>query len=99
MFCRAHALAGADGNCQTVFARWIRTVVLRVEVAERMIRAVEIEIVDAGRRPIELEIPAAWIRFGSVCEIAKRNEQVVGVLLGHFDKRGEREETSFQRER
>src|SRR4029453_15359612 len=85
MFRGAHALARADRNRQTVLARRVRAVVLRVVVAERVIGAVEVQIVDAGRCPIELEIPAAWITFGSVREIAKRNEQMIGVLLPHFD--------------
>ena len=63
-----------------------------------MIGAVEVEIVDAGRRPIEVEVAAAGIRLGSVREIVKRHEQAPQLGVGGLGKCRQLERLSLQRE-
>ncbi len=60
--------------------------------------AVEVDVVDAGRRAIELEVPPARIGFRSVRHVAERHEQPAHVRLIGLDERGQRERTVLQGE-
>src|SRR5262245_62513355 len=92
-----HAFAGANRDRQAILARWIRAVVRRVVVTERMECSIEVEIVDSGGRPLKFEITPAGIGLGAVGQIAKGYEQLAHVLLTDFDERGECQQLSFQR--
>src|SRR3982751_2768868 len=94
-----HSLAGPYRDRQTIFAWRIRAVVAGVVVAERMKRAVEIEIVEARRGSIELEVSAARIGFRSVRQIAEGDEQMIDVLLTNLDERRQGQQASLERER
>src|SRR6185295_6026613 len=91
VFRSAQLFAGADRHFQPVLGRRIRAVVGRVVEAERVERAIEIEIVEAGRGPIELDVAAAVVGLGAVGEIAERHEEPAQVLLARLDERAERE--------
>src|SRR5678815_602026 len=94
-----HALTGAYRDRQSILTRRIRTVIRRVVVAKRVECAIEIEIVDPRRCPLELEVAASWVSFGPVREITKRNEQVRHVLLTDLDEGRQRQQLSFESER
>src|SRR5688500_16939199 len=74
-------LARANGDLQAILARRDRTDVFDIEHAERVIRAIEIEIVDSGRGPVEVQIPPALIRLGAIRQVAERDEQAAHVVL------------------
>src|SRR5207248_866838 len=69
----SNLFARADWNLQTVLGRRIWTLVRGVVVAVRVVRAVEVELVDALRIPIEIEIPAGRVRFGSAGQIVEHH--------------------------
>src|SRR5438093_5040730 len=84
---------------QSILCWWIGTVVAAVVEAVRVVRAVEVQIVDAAGRAIEIDVAAARIRLGAVGEIAERDEQPLHVGLVRLDERAERHRVSLQRER
>src|SRR5437773_5438279 len=57
--------AGANRSLQTVFQRRVRAIEAGVVIAVRMIRAVEIEVVNTGCVAIEIEITASGIGFSA----------------------------------
>src|SRR5215470_11902088 len=66
-------LAGVDRHFQAVFDGRDRTLVGRVVVAVRVVGAVEIDLVDAGRRAIEIHVAPAGIRFGAARHVVERD--------------------------
>ena len=82
-----HAFARADGNRQPILSWRVRAVVRRVVVAERVIGAVEVQIVNARRGALEVEVPPARVGFRPVRQVTERHEQVAQVLLADFDER------------
>src|SRR5215831_990019 len=69
--CRTHAFAGANRQLQPVLRRRIRTFVAGVVVAVREVRPVEIELVDALRVSLEIQIPAAGVRLGAAGQVGE----------------------------
>src|SRR5262245_40245243 len=63
--------ARANRNLEAVFQRRIRTVVHGIVVAKRVIGAIEVDLIDAGRIPGEIEVAAAGICFGTTRQIAE----------------------------
>src|SRR6516165_10804416 len=96
---RGEFFTRADRSLEPALGRRIGAVVRRVEQTERMERTIEVEIVEACRRAIELEIPSALVGLDAVGDIAERYEQAVHVLLIRLDERAERQRLAFQRER
>src|SRR4051812_16857935 len=96
---RSQPLAGADGQLQAALGRGIRTIVRRVEQAERMVRAIEVEIVETGGGALEVEISAARVRLDAVRQVAERNEEAPHVGLIGLDERAERQRLSLERKR
>ena len=92
LFARAH------GNIQAVFPRRHRTVVGRVEQAEGVISAVEVEVVDARRGAIEIEVAAARICFGAVGAIEERDEQPSQLRVTGVGERGQLQRFPLERE-
>src|SRR5467141_2936703 len=66
--------AGADWNLQTVFGRWIGAFVAGVVIAIRMVRAVEVQLVDPGGGPIEIDVAARWIGLRAARQIVEWHE-------------------------
>src|ERR1700722_2956407 len=89
-------LARANRDLQAVFRRGVRAVVVRVVVAVRVIRAVEVEVVDPGAVAIEVEISPGGIGFRSCRQIAERHEQVIEVRRAAFDERRQLQRLAFQ---
>ena len=85
-FGRSEQLAGAHRDRQPVLAWRHRTVVGRVEDAERMVGAVEVEIVDARRRPLEIEVAPAGVGIRPVRQVVKRHEETPQLGVGGFGK-------------
>src|ERR1035437_1451015 len=92
------AFASVNGQAQPILGRWVRTVERRVVVAVRMIRAIEVDDVDAGGVAIEIEIASGRVRFGAARQIGKRHEEVIDVRRADLDKRGELERLALQAE-
>src|SRR5262245_38747300 len=82
------SLAGPDGNRQPVFPWWIGTLVGLVVVAVRLVGAVEIQNVRAGRVAVEIDIPAGGIGFRAAGQIAEEHEEVVEVRGRRLDEDG-----------
>src|SRR5436190_1674712 len=97
MWCR-QTLTSPDGYLQPALLRRIGTVVTRVEQAERVIRAVEIQIVDAAGGPLEIEIAPALVGFDAVGDVAKGHEQAPHVFLVRFDEGAEGQRLTLERE-
>ena len=86
------------GDLQLIFTRRERTYPLRVEVAVRVVGPVEIELVDAGRGAIEVEIAAGRVGFVAAREIAERHEETIDGACRRRGKRGQRHRLTLQRE-
>src|SRR5262249_31064312 len=95
---RAEFFADTNRDGQPVFTGGNRTLVARVVEAIGMVGAVEVEVVDAGGRAIEIEIPAALVGFAAVGQVAERHEQPAHVVFSRVHEGGERHGLSLQRE-
>src|SRR4030095_4888306 len=80
-------LTRPDGDGQTVFARRHRANVARVEQTVRMIRAIEVEIVQTRRRAIELQKASAFVRLAAAGEVAERQEEALEVVVVGGERR------------
>ena len=63
-----------------------------------MVRSVEIDLVDAGFRAIEIDVAAARIRLRRARQIVERHEQLVQVRRAGLHERRQLQRLSFQRE-
>ena len=79
------------GTCRRLARGGIGTVVGRIVIAVRVVRAVEVDEVDAGSGPIEIEVPAGRIGLAAAGEIHERHEQPVQVGRTLLDKRAQRQ--------
>ena len=92
-----HFLAGANRHFEAVLLRRERAVVLGAVIAVRVIRDVEVDDVDAGRRRIELHVSSGRISFGAAGQIGKGNEQPVHVPRFEIAKRGQPQRLALHR--
>src|SRR5512138_2142414 len=72
-----HAFAGADGDFQPVLPRRDWTFVSRVVIAIWKVRAVEIELVDALRIAIEIQVAAAGVGFGAARHVVEHDREML----------------------
>ena len=70
----AELFSGADGNGQPILAWRERANVGRIVDAGRIVGLVEVQIVQASRRTIEIEKPPAMIRLGAVRQVTEWHE-------------------------
>src|ERR1700730_20713 len=98
LFGRRQTLAGANRHAQPILPGRVGTVEFGAVITERVIRPIEVDVVEAGRRSLEIEIPPGLVRFGSARQIAERDEQPVHVLRPGLNERAEGKRLAFQRE-
>src|SRR5436190_5471595 len=91
-----HSFAGMDGDLQTILARWEWALIRGVVVTVRMVGAVEVELVDAGAIPVDVEEPSSSVRFRAAGEVAERHEEAGG--FSDFEEREQRHRLTLQRE-
>src|SRR6188474_726752 len=85
-----------DGNLQAILSRRERTLVRRVVVAVRKVRAVEIELVEAGSVPVDVEEPSSGVGLGAARQVAERDEEARG--LSELDEGEQRQRLTLQGE-
>src|ERR1700681_4344411 len=68
------------------------------EVAVRVVRQVEIELVQAGDGAVEVEITARLVRLRAGRQIAERHEEMFHVWRAGLDEGRESQRLSLQRE-
>src|SRR5262245_38320500 len=67
---RLHAFSRVDWNLQAILSWRERTLVRRVVVAVREVRPVEVQLVQAGRVPVDVEEPSGRVRLGAARQVA-----------------------------
>src|SRR3954451_11686202 len=87
-FC-LHLFARAYRNLQAIFGRRIRAFPRRAVVAVRVVGAVEVHFVDAGRAAIEIHEAAGGIGFRSARQVGEGHEQAVVAFGRGRCERGE----------
>src|SRR5437763_433548 len=89
------SLAGPNRHLQSVFFRRIWALVRRVVVTVRMVRSVEVELVDADGITVQIEVATRGISFRAAGHVAEHDGQMFG-RSGEVVEGRDRERLSFE---